>query len=102
VDASERFMVASIAANTRWANETDRTAATSSARAAFNRRFEDEVDPDRRLSLAERARRADSARKAYFMRLALKSARSRRKSRELADTARAADAELSALGGESA
>jgi hypothetical protein len=100
VDASERFMVASIAANTRWANETDRTAATSPARAAFNRRFEDEVDPDRHLNLAERARRADSARKAYFMRLALKSARSRRKAREATDAA--VEAELDALGGASA
>jgi len=100
VDASERFMVASIAANTRWANETDRTAATSPARAAFNRRFEDEVDPDRRLNPAERARRADSARKAYFMRLALKSARSRRKVRETTDAA--AEAELDVLGGASA
>ena len=100
MDASERFMVASIAANTRWANETDRTAATSPARAAFNRRFEDEVDPDRRLNPAERARRADSARKAYFMRLALKSARSRRKVRETTDAA--AEAELDVLGGASA
>ena len=102
MDASERFMVASIAANTRWANETDRTAATSPARAAFNRRFEDEVDPDRRLSLVERARRADSARKAYFMRLALKSARSRRKAREATDAAAEAKAEMDALGGVSA
>jgi len=101
VDASERFMVASIAANTRWANETDRTAATSPARAAFNRRFEDEVDPDRHLNPAERARRADSARKAYFMRLALKSARSRRRSRGPAAEADAA-VELTPLGGESA
>ncbi|HZL05901.1 MAG TPA: hypothetical protein VFE45_10880 [Coriobacteriia bacterium] len=71
-------MVASIAANTRWANEIDRTAATSQARAAFNRRFEDEVDPDRAMTTAERGRRAGSARKAYFMRLALKSAQARR------------------------
>lgn len=77
-DPSERFMLASVASNTRWATETNRTAATSAARAAFNKRFEEQVDPDRRLSPAERAKRVESARRAYFMRLALKSAQSRR------------------------
>ena len=78
-DPSERFMAASVAANTRWANEPDRTAATSRGRAAFDRRFDDEVDPDRKLTPDERARRVQSARKAYFMGLALKSARARRR-----------------------
>lgn len=72
-------MAASIASNTRWALEPDRTAATSPARAAFNQRFEDQVDPDRSLPAPERARRVESARRAYFMGLALKSAQSRRK-----------------------
>lgn len=78
MDPSHRFMAASIAANTRWANEPDRARATSPARAAFNKRFDDEVDPSRSLPPQERARRAESARKAYFMRLALKSAQARR------------------------
>ena len=99
-DPAERFMTATIAANTRWAHEPDRTAATSPARAAFNKRFEDEVDPDRTMTPTERGRRAESARKAYFMRLALKSARSRRKVRETTDAA--AEAELDVLGGASA
>lgn len=77
-DPAERFMAASIAANTRWAAEPDRGAATSPARAAFNARFDDEVDPARRLPAGERARRAESARRAYFMKLALKSAQARR------------------------
>jgi hypothetical protein len=51
---------------------------TEPARAAFMARFEDEVDPDRVLSPEERARRAEHARKAYFARLALASARARR------------------------
>ena len=51
---------------------------TKNARAAFNQRFVDEVDPDRMLTESERSRRADAARKAYFSRLALKSAQSRR------------------------
>jgi len=40
-------------------------------------RFEDEVDPDRTLSPAERSRRAEHAKKAYFTRLAMKSAKVR-------------------------
>lgn len=51
---------------------------TAKARAAFNDRFYREVDPDNRLSDAERARRAECARKAYYVRLAAKSARARR------------------------
>lgn len=78
-DPSVRFMRASIAANTRWAHEPDRASATSAGRAAFNERFENEVDPDRTLTPTERTRRADSARRAYFMRLALKSAQARRR-----------------------
>jgi hypothetical protein len=47
------------------------------ARDAFMARFEREVDPDDVLPPAERARRAEHARKAYFTKLALKSARAR-------------------------
>jgi hypothetical protein len=54
---------------------------TKPARAAFMRRFEDEVDPNRELPQAERSRRAEAARKAYFTRLALKSAMSRKRKR---------------------
>lgn len=78
---SDRRMVASIAANSRWAKESDRTAATQAARDGFLRRFEDEVDPERVLSPAERSRRAESARKAYYQRLALKGAQARRAKR---------------------
>lgn len=74
---SDRFLAASIASNTRWAHESNRSAATSNARAAFMRRFEDEVDPDRVLSSGERSRRVENAKRAYFARLALKSARAR-------------------------
>ena len=54
---------------------------TAKAREAFLRRFLDEVDPDRVLPEAERRRRADHARKAYFARLALASARARSRKR---------------------
>jgi hypothetical protein len=51
---------------------------TKAARAAFEARFEREVDPDGALPIEERLRRAAMARKAYSTALALKSARSRR------------------------
>jgi len=52
---------------------------TAAARAVFLKRFEREVDPDRVLPDAERQRRAQMARKAHFARLALKSARARKR-----------------------
>ena len=42
-------------------------------------RFEREVDPDGVLPPQERAQRAEHAKKAYFARLALASAKARRK-----------------------
>ena len=51
---------------------------TAAARAAFMSRFETEVDPDGTLPPVERARRAEAAKKAYFARLAHKSAKARR------------------------
>ena len=61
---------ARIAAHTRWAHVKDRGDATKPGRTAFLARFELEVDPDGLLDPTERARRAESARKAYFTRLA--------------------------------
>lgn len=72
----QRALQARLAAHTRWAHH-DRTAGTAPARAAFNARFEREVDPDHQLPAAERQRRAESARKAYFTRLSLASSRAR-------------------------
>ncbi|WP_229401948.1 hypothetical protein [Micromonospora okii] len=78
---SSRRLHAQVAAHTRWSRESDRKAATGKARAAFIDRFEREVDPDGVLPPEERALRAESAKKAYFVRLAIKSAaaRARRK-----------------------
>lgn len=50
---------------------------TAPARRAFMARFEREVDPEGALTPKERARRADMARKAYFTRLAYRSAKAR-------------------------
>ncbi len=49
------------------------------SRGALRERFERQVDPYGMLSPTERARRAEHARKAYFVRLALRSAQARRK-----------------------
>jgi hypothetical protein len=51
---------------------------TANARAAFRDRFARQVDPDGVLPLAERQRRAECARKAYYAALAAKSAKARR------------------------
>jgi hypothetical protein len=76
---SERTLRAQIAAHESWARTTDRTARTANARKAMLDRFERQVDPDGILTPAERAKRAEHARKAHFKRLALKSARARRR-----------------------
>ncbi len=51
---------------------------TAKGRAAFLSRFDKEVDPDGTLPEEERKRRAASARKAHFAKLARASARARR------------------------
>ena len=66
---NERSLRARIAAYTLHASRDPRET-TSKARAAFDARFLDQVDPDRALPHAERLRRAQCARKAYFARLA--------------------------------
>ncbi len=55
---------------------------TRAAHEAFMSRFEREVDPEGLLDPGERTRRAEMARKAYFTRLALKSAQVRRRKKE--------------------
>jgi len=96
---AEKSMIGRIAACESWARTPDRSARTAPARAALMARFETDVDPARTLPPAERARRAESLRKAHFARLALKSAQSRRKSKALAAQADSADSELARLGG---
>jgi len=51
---------------------------TRKARESFLARFEREVDPDGALPVNERQRRAESARRAYFSKLAYESAKARR------------------------
>jgi hypothetical protein len=77
LSSSERTMRARIAAYALHAQRGPRET-TRAARQAFLTRFDHEVDPDGRLPEAERRRRAEAARRAYFTALALRSARSRR------------------------
>lgn len=81
---SEQSLRAKIAAHSRWARTPDRTAATSRARQAADARFERQVDPSGSMDPAVRARLAENARKAYFTKLALRSAQAR-KARRKAD-----------------
>lgn len=96
IPTSERRLAASIAAHESWANTPNRSARTAPARAALMAKFEAEVDPDGTLPPAERARRAESRRKAHFQRLALRSAQARRAGREAADELAKVEAELKA------
>ncbi|MEV6344171.1 hypothetical protein [Actinoplanes sp. NPDC051851] len=80
----ERALHSRAASHARWSREADRTAATAPARAGLQARFERQVDPDGVLPLPERARRAESARKAYYADLTRKSIAARRRKREQA------------------
>lgn len=79
-DTPADSLEAKAAAHRSWALTDDRSSRTAKARKAFEDRFAREVDPDGILDPAERAVRAEHARRAYFLSLAAKSAASRRKS----------------------
>lgn len=79
---AERRLKAQIAAHRSWANTTDRAARTAKGRQAMDDRFEREVDPAGTMPPAERAKRAENARKAHYAAMALKSAQVRRRKRE--------------------
>lgn len=74
---AQRALRARLAAHVSWARTSDRSARTAPARLASLARFEALVDPDGVLSAGERAARAESARRAYFVGLALRSSRVR-------------------------
>jgi hypothetical protein len=78
---AERTVRARLAAHCMHARH-DARETTANGRAAFLARFEVQVDPDGTLAPEERRRRAEHARRAYFTRLALASAKARRARRE--------------------
>jgi hypothetical protein len=75
----ERALRARIAAAERWGRTLDRTAATAPARQGMRSKFEQLADPDGVLPPHERARRADQLQHAHMLRMALASARARRR-----------------------
>ncbi len=77
LNPSERVLRARLAAYTLHAKYDPRET-TAPALAASLDRFARQVDPEGTLPQHERTRRAEAARKAYFTRLALKSAQARR------------------------
>lgn len=83
-------LIASLAAHESWAKTTDRSARTAPARAAHDAKFLEQAGGD--------PVRAEHLRKAFFKRLALKSAQSRRKAREQTELAEKAEAEAADLG----
>jgi hypothetical protein len=74
---AERSLRARLAVHTLHATRDPRQA-TALARAGFLARFEREVDPDGVLDQSERRRRAEHARRAYFIRLSLAAIAARR------------------------
>ena len=97
-DPAQRSLAGKKGAHRSWAVTPDRSARTAPARAAMQKKFEQQVDPEGLLPLPERARRAEHLRKAHYADLALRSAKARRARAQLAD-ATAAEAELQQLDG---
>jgi hypothetical protein len=90
-------MAGALGAHKSWANTKDRTARTEPGRQGLMEKFRREVDPEGKLSPAEREKRAENAKKAFFLDLALKSARARSaraKARKAASDAKQLRAEL--------
>jgi hypothetical protein len=88
---AERRLASSVAAHESWANTTDRAARTAPARAALEAKFLAQAEGD--------PQRAENLPKAYFQRLALKSAQARRRAKALTAAADTAEAELAEAGG---
>jgi hypothetical protein len=73
----QRKLRAQTASHTSWSKTSDRRARTQAASDAFQKQFEDQVDPERKLPEAERKLRAESARKAHYARVAFIASKAR-------------------------
>lgn len=69
---------ARLAAHVQWSRTPDRTARTQAMRDGFWAMFEKQVDPDGIYTPDQRAKMAEAARKAYFIRLGRASGKARR------------------------
>jgi len=95
---SQRSLRARVAAHSLH-GQRDSRELTAAARTTFCEKFEDLVDPDGALPQAERQRRVEQLRHAYFARLALKSSRARsQRSRSADETGSNASKDLSPIG----
>jgi len=84
-DPSSRALISRIAAHEKWAGTADRTSATAAARKAFGDRFVKEArELHPKAPEADVVAAAAQLRKAYYLRLALKSAEARRAKRRAA------------------
>lgn len=81
---AERSLRGQAAVHQSWANTADRDARTLPMRQAAAARFERLVDPDGVLDPAERARRAEAARRAHLLDMSRRAAKARRQKREQA------------------
>ena len=79
------------AANARWAKEPDLLKATAPGLKAMMEHFENQVDPERKLSAKERRKRAENARKEHLSRIRLNALRAARLQRDRESEASAED-----------
>lgn len=79
---TDRVLAGRSGAYKSWAHTEDRAARTANGRKSFLDKFEREVDPDGVLAPAERARRAEAAKKAHMTELARRSAKARKKGKQ--------------------
>jgi hypothetical protein len=77
-DDGDKGLNGRIGAHVSWSRTSDRSARTKPARDKFLEKFERQVDPEGILPQKERRQRAESARKAYMLQLARRSAMARR------------------------
>lgn len=81
-DQAWRRLRAQIGAHTMWSRVEDRTQRTAKMRAASPGQIDywmKKIDPDERMSYPDRLKRAESAKRAHFLSLSLKSAEARRR-----------------------
>lgn len=76
-DAETRLSAARLA-HLSWAKTPDRAARTAPARAGLMAKFEREADPDGTLDPAERTKRAEHLRKAFYLDMSRRAAEARR------------------------
>lgn len=74
-------MLGRVGAHSKWAKTRNRTAATEAARQGFLAKLAREVDPDGLMSPAELSAAVESARRAHYQLMALRSSQVRAKRR---------------------